>query len=59
MVYNIYCDFNSNILFLLFSVFQRSLPFEFLKYDPETYEPVRTDKGRCVKVNKGKKSNFM
>ncbi|XP_076876099.1 long-chain fatty acid transport protein 3 isoform X2 [Brachyhypopomus gauderio] len=29
------------------------LPFEFLKCDPETYEPVRTNTGRCVKVNKG------
>ncbi|KAF4081936.1 hypothetical protein AMELA_G00146010 [Ameiurus melas] len=29
------------------------LPFEFLKCDPETYEPIRTDKGRCLKVNKG------
>ncbi|MCI4388322.1 hypothetical protein PGIGA_G00084520 [Pangasianodon gigas] len=32
---------------------KRSLPFEFLKCDPETYEPIRTDKGRCLKVNKG------
>ncbi|XP_058267469.1 long-chain fatty acid transport protein 6 [Hemibagrus wyckioides] len=32
---------------------KRSLSFEFLKCHPETYEPVRTDKGRCVKVNKG------
>ncbi|XP_026797866.3 long-chain fatty acid transport protein 6 [Pangasianodon hypophthalmus] len=32
---------------------KHSLPFEFLKCDPETYEPIRTDKGRCLKVNKG------
>ncbi|TSK16122.1 Long-chain fatty acid transport protein 6 [Bagarius yarrelli] len=32
---------------------KRSLAFEFLKYDPETYEPLRTDKGHCVKVKKG------
>ncbi|XP_064164215.1 long-chain fatty acid transport protein 6 [Anguilla rostrata] len=30
-----------------------SLPFEFLKYDPVTYEPVRNDAGRCVKSNRG------
>ncbi|KAF7701291.1 long-chain fatty acid transport protein 6 [Silurus meridionalis] len=32
---------------------KRHLPFEFLKCDPDTYEPIRTDKGRCLKVNKG------
>ncbi|KAK7126257.1 hypothetical protein R3I93_021593 [Phoxinus phoxinus] len=30
-----------------------SLPFEFLKCDPQTYEPVRTDSGHCIKVSKG------
>ncbi|XP_036384837.1 long-chain fatty acid transport protein 6 [Megalops cyprinoides] len=32
---------------------KRSLPFEFLKYDPVTYEPIRTETGRCVKASKG------
>ncbi|XP_066506722.1 long-chain fatty acid transport protein 6 [Hoplias malabaricus] len=32
---------------------KRSIPFELLKCNLETYEPVRTDSGRCVKVNKG------
>uniref|UniRef100_A0A8C9T033 long-chain-fatty-acid--CoA ligase n=1 Tax=Scleropages formosus TaxID=113540 RepID=A0A8C9T033_SCLFO len=30
-----------------------SVPFELLKYNPLTYEPIRTDSGRCVKVSKG------
>ncbi|XP_026871921.2 long-chain fatty acid transport protein 6 [Electrophorus electricus] len=30
-----------------------SLPFELLKCHPETCEPVRTNTGRCVVVNKG------
>lgn len=30
-----------------------SLPFEFLKCDPLTYEPIRTDSGHCIKVSKG------
>ncbi|XP_067288590.1 long-chain fatty acid transport protein 6 [Pseudorasbora parva] len=30
-----------------------SLPFEFLKCDPQTYEPIRTDTGHCIKVSKG------
>ncbi|XP_030623711.1 long-chain fatty acid transport protein 6 [Chanos chanos] len=30
-----------------------SLPFELLKCDPQTYEPVRTETGQCVKVKKG------
>lgn len=38
----------------LFSVlFQLSLPFEFLKCDPQTHEPIRTDTGHCIKVSKG------
>ncbi|XP_072570882.1 long-chain fatty acid transport protein 6 [Paramormyrops kingsleyae] len=32
---------------------KRNLPFEILKYDPLTYEPIRTDVGRCVRANKG------
>uniref|UniRef100_A0A8B9LV60 long-chain-fatty-acid--CoA ligase n=1 Tax=Astyanax mexicanus TaxID=7994 RepID=A0A8B9LV60_ASTMX len=32
---------------------KRTIPFEFLKCHLETYEPVRTDTGRCVKVKKG------
>ncbi|KAM9456243.1 long-chain fatty acid transport protein 6 [Clarias gariepinus] len=32
---------------------KRSLPFQLLKCDPETYEPIRTEKGCCLKVNKG------
>ncbi|KAJ8392736.1 hypothetical protein AAFF_G00072200 [Aldrovandia affinis] len=32
---------------------KRSLPFEFLKYNPVTYDPIRTDAGCCVKANKG------
>ncbi|KAL4617666.1 long-chain fatty acid transport protein 6-like [Arapaima gigas] len=30
-----------------------SMPFELLKYDPLSYEPIRTESGRCVKVSKG------
>ncbi|XP_073685592.1 long-chain fatty acid transport protein 6 [Garra rufa] len=30
-----------------------SLPFEFLKCHPQTYEPIRTDTGHCIKVSKG------
>ncbi|XP_056121552.1 long-chain fatty acid transport protein 6 [Rhinichthys klamathensis goyatoka] len=30
-----------------------NLPFEFLKCDPQTYEPIRTDSGHCIKVSKG------
>ncbi|XP_051972568.1 long-chain fatty acid transport protein 6 [Xyrauchen texanus] len=30
-----------------------SLPFEFLKCDPQSYEPIRTETGFCIKVNKG------
>lgn len=38
----------------LFSgLFQLSLPFEFLKCDPQTYDPIRTDTGHCIKVSKG------
>ncbi|XP_041753272.1 long-chain fatty acid transport protein 6 [Coregonus clupeaformis] len=30
-----------------------NMPFEFLSCDPQTYEPIRTAAGRCVKANKG------
>ncbi|XP_064799639.1 long-chain fatty acid transport protein 6 [Oncorhynchus masou masou] len=30
-----------------------NMPFEFLSCDPQTYEPIRTDSGRCVKGNAG------
>ncbi|KAK0146689.1 Long-chain fatty acid transport protein 6 [Merluccius polli] len=30
-----------------------SMPFELLKYDPKTYDPIRDDSGRCIKVQKG------
>ncbi|XP_003199367.2 long-chain fatty acid transport protein 6 [Danio rerio] len=30
-----------------------NLPFEFLKCDPQTFEPLRTDTGHCIKVSKG------
>lgn len=30
-----------------------SMTFELLKCDPQTYEPTRTDTGRCTKANKG------
>ncbi|KAL6097282.1 slc27a6 [Pungitius sinensis] len=30
-----------------------SMPFELLRYDPQTYEPVRTDSGRCIRAPKG------
>ncbi|KAK2888675.1 long-chain fatty acid transport protein 6 [Channa argus] len=30
-----------------------SMPFELLRYDLETYEPVRTDSGRCIRAQKG------
>uniref|UniRef100_UPI0037E8F083 long-chain fatty acid transport protein 2 n=1 Tax=Semicossyphus pulcher TaxID=241346 RepID=UPI0037E8F083 len=30
-----------------------SMPFELLKYDPQTYEAVRTDSGRCIRAKTG------
>ncbi|XP_020505047.2 long-chain fatty acid transport protein 6 [Labrus bergylta] len=30
-----------------------SMPFELLKYDPQTYEAVRSDSGRCVRAQTG------
>ncbi|GLD51842.1 long-chain fatty acid transport protein 6-like isoform X1 [Lates japonicus] len=30
-----------------------SMPFELLRYDPQTYEPVRADSGRCLRVQIG------
>ncbi|CAK6972262.1 long-chain fatty acid transport protein 6 [Scomber scombrus] len=30
-----------------------SMPFELLRYDPQTYEPVRTDSGRCLRIQIG------
>ncbi|XP_041826932.1 long-chain fatty acid transport protein 6 [Melanotaenia boesemani] len=30
-----------------------SIPFELLKYDPETYDPVRTNSGRCIPAQAG------
>ncbi|TRY60660.1 hypothetical protein DNTS_016015, partial [Danionella cerebrum] len=30
-----------------------NLPFEFLKCDPRTFEPLRMDTGHCIKVSKG------
>ncbi|KAG7280807.1 hypothetical protein CRUP_035472 [Coryphaenoides rupestris] len=30
-----------------------SMPFELLKYDPKTYDPIRDDSGRCIKVQQG------
>ncbi|XP_041667020.1 very long-chain acyl-CoA synthetase [Cheilinus undulatus] len=30
-----------------------SMPFELLKYDPQTYEAVRTDSGRCIRARAG------
>ncbi|XP_037608345.1 very long-chain acyl-CoA synthetase [Sebastes umbrosus] len=30
-----------------------SMPFELLRYDPQTYEPVRTDSGRCMRAQIG------
>ncbi|XP_020782256.1 long-chain fatty acid transport protein 6 [Boleophthalmus pectinirostris] len=30
-----------------------SMPFELLRYDPQQYEPVRTDTGRCIKAKIG------
>ncbi|XP_035537976.1 very long-chain acyl-CoA synthetase-like [Morone saxatilis] len=29
------------------------MPFELLSYDPQTYEPVRTDSGRCIRAQIG------
>lgn len=29
------------------------MPFELLKYDPQEYEPVRTDTGRCIRAKSG------
>ncbi|XP_042364990.1 long-chain fatty acid transport protein 6 isoform X2 [Plectropomus leopardus] len=30
-----------------------SMPFELLRYDPQTYEPVRTHSGRCIQAQIG------
>ncbi|XP_058473130.1 long-chain fatty acid transport protein 2 [Solea solea] len=30
-----------------------SMPFEILKYDPQSNEPVRADSGRCIRANIG------
>ncbi|XP_026195034.1 long-chain fatty acid transport protein 6 [Anabas testudineus] len=30
-----------------------SMPFELLRYDPQTYKPIRTDLGRCIRAQKG------
>ncbi|KAM9338344.1 long-chain fatty acid transport protein 2 [Symphorus nematophorus] len=30
-----------------------SMPFELLKYDPHTCEPVQTESGRCIRAQKG------
>ncbi|XP_045922194.1 long-chain fatty acid transport protein 6 isoform X1 [Micropterus dolomieu] len=30
-----------------------SMPFELLRYDPQTYEPVRTNSGRCIQAKIG------
>ncbi|XP_028273625.1 very long-chain acyl-CoA synthetase [Parambassis ranga] len=30
-----------------------SMPFELLQYDPQTYEPVRSDSGRCMRAQTG------
>ncbi|KAM9307457.1 long-chain fatty acid transport protein 6 [Pholidichthys leucotaenia] len=30
-----------------------SMPFELLRFDPQTCEPVRTDSGRCIKTQAG------
>ncbi|XP_070706404.1 long-chain fatty acid transport protein 2 [Pempheris klunzingeri] len=30
-----------------------SMPFELLRHDPQTYEPVRTDSGRCIRAQIG------
>ncbi|KAL2100227.1 hypothetical protein ACEWY4_004621 [Coilia grayii] len=32
---------------------KRNLPFDLLRCDPSTYEPIRTESGRCVRANKG------
>ncbi|XP_071321706.1 long-chain fatty acid transport protein 2 [Trachinotus anak] len=29
------------------------MPFELLRYDPQTYEPIRTASGRCTRAQKG------
>ncbi|XP_034458672.1 very long-chain acyl-CoA synthetase [Hippoglossus hippoglossus] len=30
-----------------------SMPFELLRYDPQSYEPVRADSGICIRAQKG------
>nr|XP_046231105.1 long-chain fatty acid transport protein 6 [Scatophagus argus] len=30
-----------------------SMPFELLRFDPQTYEPVRSDSGRCIQAKIG------
>ncbi|XP_060932642.1 long-chain fatty acid transport protein 2 [Limanda limanda] len=30
-----------------------SMPFELLRYDPQSYEPVRSDTGICIRAQKG------
>ncbi|XP_041915016.1 long-chain fatty acid transport protein 6 [Alosa sapidissima] len=32
---------------------KRNSPFDFLKCDPNTYEPIRTESGRCIRAKKG------
>lgn len=38
----------------MFGPLQLSMPFELLRYDPQTYEPVRTPSGRCTRAPTGK-----
>uniref|UniRef100_A0A665V9V3 long-chain-fatty-acid--CoA ligase n=1 Tax=Echeneis naucrates TaxID=173247 RepID=A0A665V9V3_ECHNA len=33
--------------------FQLFMPFELLRYDPQTYKPIRTASGRCIRVQAG------
>lgn len=37
-----------------FASFQLFMPFELLRFDPQTYEPVRTAAGRCLRAQRGK-----
>lgn len=46
--------FNSLSINHFFSLFQLFMPFELLRFDPQTYVPVRTVTGRCLRAQRGK-----
>ncbi|KAM9313121.1 long-chain fatty acid transport protein 2 [Gastrophryne carolinensis] len=63
-MYEFYAATEGNVLFVNYTntvgavgrenfLLKKILPFEFIKYDIEKDEPVRDDKGRCIKVKRG------